>query len=95
MKNTLLFLSILLVSTDAYYVKKHIPEHILNTIVDPKIKKPTKKHNITADQLTGQVFEPWKKKTEEDVPRVKDEYIHEEDIDHDDIYIDPNHIKDA
>lgn len=53
MRKTLLLLSLLLAGTDAYYVKKHIPDHILNTIVDPKVKKERKPHGITPDMLTG------------------------------------------
>jgi hypothetical protein len=96
MRFSLIVLSILLTGSNSYYVKKHIPDHILKTIVDPKIKKPVPKtHNITTDMLVGNQYEPWRKKSEYEIPRVEDHLIHEEDIHHDDIYVDPNHLKDA
>ena len=42
--------------------------------------------------FTGNNYQPWRKKTEDEIPRISEHLIHEEDIDHADIYIDPEHI---
>jgi len=41
------------------------------------------------------VFEPWRKKSHDEIPRVDDDLIHEEDIDHEDLFVDPTHLKEA
>jgi len=57
-------------STNSWYVKKHIPDHIMKNIVDPKKPQPRQKHNITQDMFVGNIYEPWRTKTEDEIPRV-------------------------
>ena len=86
---------LLIASASSYYVKKHIPDHIMKTIVDPKKPHVRPKHNITKEMFVGNKYMPWRKKTEEEIPRISDHLIHEEDIEHEHLYIDPEHIKEA
>lgn len=67
----------------------------MKNIVDPKKPQPRPKHNITKEMFVGNNFMPWRKKTEEEIPRISDHLIHEEDIEHEHIYVDPEHIKEA